>query len=115
MRLILSMMVLLFLTSVDAQAYDGGALPSDQYLQQNKSTSDYSVSKITPFSTHEKGFRGVGGWDDPFFPGEIVEGGPGGNVGHPAPIGEATPIVLGLFIVMYFVFRCVSASRRKNI
>lgn len=115
MRLILSTIVLLFLMAVDVQAYDGGSLPSDQYLEQNKSSTDYSVSKITPFSTYERGLRSTDGWDDPFFPGEIVEGGPGGNVGHPAPVGEATPIVLGLFIVLYFVFRCVSASKRKNI
>lgn len=115
MRLILSTIVLLFLIVVDAQAYDGGTLPSDQYLQQNKSSSDYSVSNITPFSTYERGIRAVGDWQDPFFPGGAGELGPGGNVGHPAPIGEVTPIVLILFIAMYFIFRCVSASKRKNI
>jgi len=126
LRLVLSSMILLFLavTQMNAQEAFGSTLPSDAYLQQssaelNSASGDnggYSVSNVTPFSTSTRGIRSVGNWDDPFFPGENGEDSNGGNVGRPtpAPLGDVTPIILISFIAMYFVFRCVSATKRKN-
>lgn len=101
-------------------AYAGdGQLPSDVHMNTNGSGSFLENGSGSPaadylgaMSTKERGFlRSSDNWSDEL-DGEITEWSVANNVGAPID-GSSLPIALSI-LVLYFVYRRVSVSRRKN-
>lgn len=83
-------------------------LPSYANLQREKRS--IASSKITTLATpYESAGRALNPWVDPEMP---TDGTGDHNVG--APIGDITLPVVLLAILIYFVYRGTSTSRRKN-
>ena len=89
-------------------------LPSDQYIQdQGYIFSRGSVStRESSISLYAETFAAGDDWEDPLNP-PGGGGTGGGNVG--GPIGDVTPVILILLILMYSIYRSVSVSKRKNL
>ena len=96
-------------------ASEGGELPSTSYLEAEKqsfllqSSTDRSSA---PMSMHFETYGASSSWGDydDLFGDSWIMGGE--HVG--APIGEVTPIVVALILILYFIYRSVSISKRKN-
>ncbi|MDU1890598.1 MAG: hypothetical protein E6767_07890 [Dysgonomonas sp.] len=92
-----------------------GELPSITFLKKEKrsiATSTTTAPLSSPIQSLRNA-RNSTGWNDDFeFDGTIKDE----NVGHPAPIGNATmPIVISI-IVLYLMFRLrnTSTTKRRN-
>lgn len=92
-------------------------VPVDTYLSTSK-RSIGANSDATTLSAAPKGLtRGVEeeyGWKNPFLPGQDDgwEQGDAGNVGYPVS-DVSLPILLSMLLI-YFVYRGVSSTKRKN-
>lgn len=102
--------------------------PSTSTATPSSSSSDYlSVSRqgIGASTTHgtisaspQHILRGVdvenSGWGDPFLPGGNgwTDESNTGNVGY--PMGDASGPMLLLMVLIYFIYRGVSATKRRN-
>jgi hypothetical protein len=83
-------------------------LPSYNNLQREKRS--IASSEFVSVATQYKGVgRAVNSWVDPQMP---LDGTGDNNVG--APIGDVTLPVILLAILIYFVYRGTSISRRRN-
>lgn len=88
-------------------------LPSYSTLQREK-RSIASNTELSALASPLRGLtRGVSDWEDPFFPGDEASG--SGNVGNiNAPIGDVSlPVVLLAFLI-YFLYRGLTISKRRN-
>lgn len=105
---------LLFLGISSVKVY---GLPSDNYLKSEKQavgqmstlekTAPVSASKITPYTM-------VSEWNPGPGSGSEGEGTPGDTGNQTAPVGDVTPAVVISLLLIYFVYRGVNISRRKN-
>lgn len=99
--------------------------PSETFLSTNRRSiaveTDVAQARVlsSPAQSLNQGahvlFNG-GGWEDPFLPGgNGWEEGPGGNVGMAdLPLGDASLPILASMLVLYFLYRGVSSSKRKS-
>ncbi|NDV68085.1 hypothetical protein [Dysgonomonas sp. 25] len=96
-------------------ASEGGELPSTSYLEAEKQSfllQNNTERSTAPMSMHFEAFGLRSSWGDydNLFGEDWLMGGE--HVG--APIGEVTPIVVALILILYFIYRSVSISKRKN-
>lgn len=87
------------------------------YLSSSRQSIGASTSHQTISASAQHILRASdtdnGGWGDPFLPGGEgwVDGGTG-NVGY--PVGDASGAMLLMMIVIYFIYRGVSTTKRRN-
>lgn len=77
------------------------------------STTHQTISANSKHILRASDADSFNGWGDPFLPGGDgwVDGGTG-NVGY--PIGDASGAMLLMMIVIYFIYRGVSTTKRRN-
>lgn len=102
------------------------AVPSDAFISSHRSTisAEQGIEEVrtlsSPAKTMNRGIdmRTISGWENPLFPGGDGGGwetGPGGNVGMgDLPLGDASLPILISMLVLYFLYRGVSSSKRKS-
>lgn len=91
-------------------------VPSETYLSKNK-RSIGAEQTATTLSSPTRGLNQAAhsdfGWGNPFLPGEEGwETGGTGNVGY--PVGDVSLPILLSMLLLYFVYRGVSSTKRKN-
>jgi len=85
-------------------------LPSMSYLKKEK-RSIASTTESSPMIAPINGILSANSWTDPYLPGDGEWSNPG-NVG--APIGDLSLPILFSFLVIYFIYRGATTSRRKS-
>lgn len=108
--------MLAYATQTEPIAIETKEVPSETYLSRNKQSIGAEQSAATLSSPVRGLNRGVDsdfGWGNPFLPGqEGWETGGTGNVGY--PIGDISLPILVSMLLLYFVYRGVSSTKRKN-
>lgn len=94
---------------------DNGSLPSTSYLETEKQSfllENQTDRSLAPMSMHIQAYGARSSWGDydNLFGEDWLMG--GNHVG--APVGDVTPIVVVLLLLLYFIYRSVSISKRKN-
>lgn len=103
-------------TDNEPMAIESNTTPADTYLSTNKSSIGASTTHTTISAPTRRISRAVDteyGWGNPFLPGgDGWETGGTGNVGY--PVGDVSlPILLSMLLI-YFVYRGVSSTKRRN-
>jgi ABC-type Na+ efflux pump permease subunit len=101
-------------TSTGVSITSTNVAPSESFLQRTKKNSAIEMQGLTTYSGSGIMSPFSGDWQA--FNDDDSEGGnlPPGNIGG-SPIGDVTlPMILS-FLLLYFVYRGVTVSKRKNL
>lgn len=103
-------------TETDPLAIGTNEAPSESYLSKNKRSIGAETDAVTlsaPTRGMNRAIDSDWGWGNPFLPGEgDWETGGTGNVGYPVS-DVSFPILLSMLLI-YFVYRGVSSSKRRS-
>lgn len=90
-------------------------LPSDNYLKSEKQAVGQmsTLKKSAPVSASKTSLYSMD-WNTSPGGGAEGEGTPGDTGNQTAPVGDVTPAVVISLLLIYFVYRGVNISRRKN-
>ncbi len=101
-------------TSTDVSITSTSVAPSESFLQRTKKNTAIDMQGLTTYSGSGIMSPFSGDWQA--FNDDDSDGGdtPPGNIGG-SPIGDVTlPMILS-FLLLYFVYRGVTVSKRKNL